>query len=211
MSQLTLNKYPAECKERAVTLAVESDQPGAKGPLHFAFGPDRGAAAVVAPGEVRLDLDPQRVQHLVQHVAPHHGTIIHREGRGPAGTGTAGIGLGGHGVEEQPQGYLDRCARGAVIVWVRHPAPILDDAQQEESGGTFTGVEPGRSRELFASRGADLTLPPLILYCAWNRTAGGSRRTVRPSQPQAFRDALTVGFVRSPLGACTCPAGVSTP
>jgi hypothetical protein len=92
-------------------------------------------------------------------MAPRPGTILHREGRGPAGKGTAGIGLGGHGVEEKPQGHLDRFALGAVIFLVRHPAAIIDDAQQEEGRGAFAGVEPGRGRELFEIRGADIKLP----------------------------------------------------
>ena len=50
-----------------------------------------------------------------------------------------------------------------------------------------------------------------LLYWAWKRTAGGSRRKVRQSKPQAFRYALTVGVLRSPLGAWIRPSGVSTP
>jgi hypothetical protein len=113
----------------------------------------------VATGEVRLHLDPQIVHDLVKHVAPRHGTVIHVEGRGPARKGTAGGSLGGHGVEEKPQGHLDRFPIGAVIFLVRDPTAIIDDAQQEEGWGAFAGVEPGWGRELFESRGADSKLP----------------------------------------------------
>jgi hypothetical protein len=95
----------------------------------------------------------------VKHVAPRHGTVVHAEGSGPACKGKAGVSLGGHGVAEKPQGYLDRFAIGTVIFLVRDPTAIIDDAQQEEGWGAFAGVEPGRGRELFEIRGADIKLP----------------------------------------------------
>ena len=48
----------------------------AKGPLHLAFGTGRGPAAIVAAGQMRLDLDVQIVHDPLKHVTLRHRTII---------------------------------------------------------------------------------------------------------------------------------------
>ena len=56
----------------------------AKWPLHFAFGPGRGAAAIVVAGQMRLHLDVQIVHHLFEHVTARHRTVIGIEVGGTA-------------------------------------------------------------------------------------------------------------------------------
>src|SRR2546422_995034 len=48
----------------------------AEWPLHFAFRAGRGAAAIVATGQMCLHLDAQIVHHLVKHVTARHWTVI---------------------------------------------------------------------------------------------------------------------------------------
>ena len=134
----------------------------AEGPLHFAFRAGRGAAAIVATGQMRLHLDAQIGHHLLKHVTARHWTVIRIQVGRTATKGKALVRLGGHGVEQKLQSHFRRLPIGAVILLVGHTTAIIDHAKQHEGGRPFARVDPGRRLDLFEIRGADIKLPQLI-------------------------------------------------
>jgi hypothetical protein len=172
----------------------------AERPLDLPFRSGRRAAAVVAAGEMRPDLDVQISHHLLKDVTADHRTIIQVEIAGATTEGKPLVSLGRHRVEQKLQGRLHSFAIGAVVLLVRHATAIIHHAIEHQGRLASAGIDPGRGLELFEVRGADIKLPQLIavLRLKPNRRRFPLQRA--PIQTPLLQVSIDGGRLEQPFG-----------
>lgn len=134
----------------------------AEGPLHFALGTGRDAAAIAAAGHMRAHVHPQIPHHLLKDETACDGPVIHIQHVRDALKGE-GLGvLGSHGGKEKPQGGLDLFAVDAVLFLVGQPTAVIHDAIEHEQGTAAPVLHPHRRLDVFEIGRTQIKMPTLI-------------------------------------------------